>query len=231
MKSVAILLFFMLAVFDCRSQVTSFEIDKTKLDTALMKTLAGIYREDQSPRLALIALMRLNAGKRATDSLIKVIGEKDSINLIKVKAIISKYGWPGPQTVGINGSQALFLVVQHADLKTQEYYLPFIEDAEKSGKILSSDVAILEDRIAVRKGERQAYGSQGFTDRNTGKQYIYPIADPDNLDKRRAARGLSPMSAYLQSMGLKWNLEEYKKLLPEIEKAAADRARQDGNGH
>ncbi len=36
--------------------------------------------------------------------------------------------------------------LQHADLPTQEKYLPMIRQAEKDGKTLSSNLALLEDR-------------------------------------------------------------------------------------
>jgi hypothetical protein len=51
------------------------------------------------------------------------------------------------------------MVIQHADLPMQERYLPMIRKAERDGEILSSNLAIMEDRIAMRHGEKQIYGS------------------------------------------------------------------------
>jgi len=45
----------------------------------------------------------------------KKMREVDSINLAKVKAILEKYGWLGPQDIGRKANLALFLVIQHAD--------------------------------------------------------------------------------------------------------------------
>jgi hypothetical protein len=73
-----------------------------------------------------------------------------------VTGILDRYGWLGAQEVGM------------------EKYLPMIQKAEKEGKILSSNLAIPEDRVAMRKGEKQIYGSQVITDRTTGKRYMYP---------------------------------------------------------
>src|SRR5437868_12407246 len=47
----------------------------------------------------------------------------DSTNLVVVESLIKKYGWPGKSFVGERGNQAVFLVNQHADIKTQEKYL------------------------------------------------------------------------------------------------------------
>lgn len=195
------------------SQVTSFIIDEGQINNELSNSLDSIYNDDQSYRIMLFELMNNNASQKDIDSVRAIIKEKDRINLIKVEKIISQYGWLGPQEVGINGSQALFLVIQHSDLATQQKYLSIIREAEKEGKILSSNLAILEDRITMREGRKQLYGSQGFKDNETGIRYIYPIFDPDNLDKRRESMGMSPMKEYVND----WNLDEYKQKLPEIE--------------
>jgi hypothetical protein len=195
------------------SQVTSFSIDDTKLNKSISDSLGAIYKSDQSTRLAYIQAKQQNKPTAFVDSLMKIMKETDDKNLKKVNAIVREYGWLGPQNVGIDGAQGLFLVIQHADLKTQEYYLPIIRQAEKEGKILSSNLAILEDRICMRNGRKQIYGSQGFTDQETGKKYIYPIGNIDGLEDRRKAMGLPPMKDYIKE----WDLEQYKIDLPNIE--------------
>jgi len=194
-------------------QVTSFNIDNSNLNVPLMHQLDSIYKLDQSTRNTYLAAKQRKEPDLIIDSLLKEMHITDQENLVKVNAIIKRFGWLGPQKVGINGAQGLFLVIQHADLKTQEYYLPIIRNAEKRGEILSSNLAILEDRICMRSGKKQIYGSQGFTDGQTGKKYIYPIIDIDNLDKRRNKMGMPPMQDYVKG----WNPEEYKKDLPNIE--------------
>ncbi|NVM67499.1 hypothetical protein FHW88_005827 [Mucilaginibacter sp. SG538B] len=200
------------------TQVTTFTIDSNKLNRSLMIVLDSIYQSDQSVRIKYLRAKRDNAQINVADSLQEVMHKTDSQNLIRVNAILTKYGWLGPQKVGITGSQALFLVIQHADLQTQQNYLPMIRAAEKNGEILSSNLAILEDRINMRTGKKQVYGSQGFTDKQTGKIYIYPIADIDHLDERRKAMGMPPMKDYSKN----WDAGKYKKQLPEIEKLARE---------
>jgi hypothetical protein len=112
---------------------------------------------------------------------------------------------------------ALFLVIQHADLATQEKYLPMIRLAEKDGKTLSSNLAILEDRVAMRRKQPQIYGSQVFSDTVTKKMYVYPMIDPDHLEDRRKSMGLQPMSEYMTNFNQAWDLETYKKELPFIQ--------------
>jgi hypothetical protein len=147
----------------------------------------------------------------------KNINEKDSINLIKVKSILDKYGWVGPDVVGGQGNLTLFLVIQHSDQATQEKYLPMMREAVKNGKAQGSSLALLEDRVALRQGKRQIYGSQIGRDPETQIYFVSPLEDPDNVDKRRAEVGLGTLSTYVSHWQIKWDVEQYKKDLPKIE--------------
>lgn len=195
------------------SQVTSFMINDEALNKPLKDSLESIYRSDQYIRIALSEALKAKKPKEYLDSIRTIMHQTDNDNLKWVKEIIKEKGWQSPQKVGMNASQGLFLVIQHADLQTQLEYLPLIQKVEKRGEILSSNLAILEDRINVRQGKIQFYGSQIFTDRVSGKEYPYPIADVDNLDKRRRAMGMPPMQTYIKD----WSTESYKKDLSIIE--------------
>jgi len=186
-----------------------------------MLTLDTIYNADQGSRYRMQDLSKAKATASQIDSARKAIHITDSLNLVKVVNIIDRYGWLGPQDVGMNGSQALFLVIQHASLATQQKYLPLIRTAEKNGKTLSSNLAILEDRINMREKKKQIYGSQVFKNKLTGEMCFYPIADPDHVDDKRKAMGLQPIADYAKLFNLTWDVAMYKKNLPEIEKAAS----------
>ena len=84
----------------------------------------------------------------------------DSTNQIYAEALISKYGWLGKSFVGVSGNQAIFLVIQHAGIKKQEKYLPLLIQSVKDGESRESDLALLQDRVLMRHGEKQIYGSQ-----------------------------------------------------------------------
>jgi len=186
---------------------------------SLKSVLDTVWDTDQGYRFKLIDLQK--NGKIGSDEykdLILTIKEADTINLRIVTKIIDKYGWLGSDVIGFKGNQVLFLVIQHADLITQEKYLPIIQRAAKEGKTLLSNLAILEDRVALRQGKRQIYGSQILLDPKTGNKYVQPIEDLENVDKRRSEVGLPTMNEYLQqSFQMKWDTEEYKKNLPIVE--------------
>lgn len=206
----AIILCMLCSILSLSAQVLSIEVDESKINKALSGKLDSLFLEDQNYRIEIEKLIEENASKNLIDSVASLMKAKDKKNLEIINGIIQEYGWLGPQDVGHNASFALFLVIQHADLATQQKYYPLIKQAEKEGKIVSSHVATLEDRIAVREGREQTYGSQRKYDSKTQRQYVYPLKDVDNLDSLRLSVGLSPMKEYEPG----WDVEEYKQYLP-----------------
>lgn len=188
-------------------------------DKVLEKELAQIYTDDQEIRGEFMNVYRASKpDKKKIDSIGKIMGRKDSINLIKVIKILDEKGWVGKNVVGTQGNQTLFLVIQHSDLKYQQKYLPMMREAVKNGNANPGNLAYLEDRVALREGKKQIYGSQSSMNKKTNKIRISPMIDPDNVDKRRAEVGLGTMAEYAAKMNIEWNLEEYKKELSETEK-------------
>jgi len=145
------------------------------------------------------------------------IPQKDSINLIIVKQILDERGWVGADVVGENGNRVLYFVIRGADFKTQEKYLPMLREAVSKGNAIAKDLALLEDRTALRKREKQIYGTQVSYDIERGERYVLPLLDPDNVDKRRAEVGLETIQEYISKWNMTWDVEEYKKRLPEYE--------------
>lgn len=187
-------------------------------DKNLQAKLLVLYEDDQSIRQQYIsAQKKFGHQSKQVDSLRVIMIYKDSINLIKITEILDKYGWVGADKVGGQANQTLFLVIQHSDLKTQQKYLPMMREAVKIGNANGSALALLEDRVALGEGKRQIYGSQIGYDNETNKSFVLPLEDPDNVDKRRAAVGLGLLADYVKRWDIVWNIEEYKKQLPEIE--------------
>jgi hypothetical protein len=190
---------------------------KTCMFKALSAHLDTIYQDDQKYRMRLDAVMsKYGRDSKEMKTLASNMNRSDSVNLVKVEAILDKSGWPGPMLVGALGSEAIFLVIQHADLKTQEKYLPVMREAVKTHVARPADLALLEDRVAIGEGRKQIYGSQIEMDMDGS--FLAPLEDPDHVDERRETAGLEPLAEYLQNFHLAWNVEEYKKQLPSLEK-------------
>lgn len=184
----------------------------------LVAMLDSIYQDDQYYRKQIGTIEKeFGTDSFRMDSLWKIILEKDSINVVKITSILDQYGWLGADVIGQQGNMTLFLVIQHSDQAIQEKYLPLMREAVKNGKAKGSSLALLEDRVALRQGKRQIYGSQIGRNPVTGDYYVQPLEDPDNVDKRRSSVGLPPMSVYVNHWSLKWDPEQYKKDLPALE--------------
>ncbi|WP_297087943.1 DUF6624 domain-containing protein [uncultured Draconibacterium sp.] len=218
MKKIPILLF--LSYFFCNylfGQTTGQEA--VLLNPQLAAMLDTIYTDDQEDRLQINTIGKKHGwDSEALKAHLKRIEVKDSVNSIKVEKILDTYGWPGADCVGTKGNTALFLVVQHARLNLQEKYLPLMREAVSKGNARGKDLAFLEDRVALRKGEKQIYGTQIAPDPETGNYLILPLIDPANVNKRRAELKLSTFEDYIADFGLTWNVEAYQQQLPELVK-------------
>ena len=187
------------------------------LNKPLMARLDSIYYDDSNDRiLEEEEVKKYGFNSKEVKARWKIINYKDSINILKVSSILDTYGWLGADIVGNQGNLALFLAVQHTSLKTQEKYLPLMREAVNKGNANGRDLALLEDRVAMRQEKKQVYGTQIRMDKDGG-YFLFPIEDPDNVDKRRALVGLEPLADYLSNWKLTWNIEQYKKDLPSIE--------------
>jgi hypothetical protein len=190
-----------------QSLVEQVKKNKAKADAKLNKPLIvqldSIYAEDQNYRHQVKRIKeKYGLDSKEMKDLWKIINRKDSINLIAVKKILTTYGWLGPDVIGARGNSTLFLVIQHADQKTQEYYLPVMREAVKIGNAYPDDLALLEDRVALGQGKKQRYGTQSTVDSVSGKWVIAPIDDEENVNKRRAEVGLGPIEEYAKQFGI-----------------------------
>jgi hypothetical protein len=180
----------------------------------LVKQLDTIYRDDQSDRLKLDSVnKKFGYNSKEMDALQYSMGQKDSINIIKVKAILDNYGWLGADEVGRRGNLCIFIVIQHADTEDQKKYLPMMRQAVQKGKAEPANLALLEDRLALEDGKKQIYGSQVALDTKTGKYYINPIEDEPNVNNRRATVGLEPLEYYVAQWGIVYKLPKDTKVV------------------
>ena len=187
-------------------------------DKPLVAILDSIYTEDQKYRRQIDKIEeKYGRDSEEMKAHWRLINEKDSINLIKIKKIQDERGWLGADIIGGQGNSTLFLVIQHSDLETQLKYLPMMREAVKNGNANASSLALLEDRVALRQGKRQIYGSQIGRDQETGEYFVSPLIDPENVDKRRAEVGLGTLAEYVNHWGMTWDIEIHKKRTAKIE--------------
>ena len=110
--------------------------------------------------------------------------------------IIRERGWPGKPLVGADGAHAAWLLVQHADAdrEFQERCLKQMKKA-RHGEVAPEDIAYLEDRVRVGKGQPQIYGTQLKT--VGGEMKLKEVEDRATLNQRREEVGMMPIEVYL----------------------------------
>lgn len=165
-----------------------------KFNDSLASILEKIYESDQTIRGEMSKLrQKYNTASPEYKDLARRMQVTDSINLVLVTSLIDQYGWLSKAVVGKTGNSAIWLVIQHADLATQEKYYPIMEKAVQENKASKKDLAYLEDRILMRQGKKQLYGTQYKLDPETNEMKLWEVEDPDRLNERRTSIGLPPM--------------------------------------
>ncbi len=196
-------------------RTTAFAQAPISLATAdsLIRELSVIEESDQYYRQQMEAVQQKSGGdSKDMKQLMCSMKKADSLNLAKVSAILERYGWPGAEAIGSSANTTLFMVIQHSDLAQQDRYLPVMRKAVKEGKASASQLALLEDRVALLHHQKQRYGSQVKWDMKTNEYSLLPLEDPQHVDERRKAVGLQPLKDYLKSCcDLDWNVEAYLK--------------------
>jgi len=187
---------------------TLLELNKANrfknVDTALKNKL--LLARDNGQRHFRSGIM--DSLQRANDTIgLRMVS--DSINYIRaanayfLDSVIKALGrWPGYDVVGIQGSRAAGLIVQHADhfVDFQKRSLILMNEALKKNNATPHNVAFLFDRVMVNTGGNQRFGTQF-----RGAEALNLI-DIENVDIHRRSFGLESFESYRQRMMRRFNL-------------------------
>lgn len=159
-----------------------------------------MFTEDQKWR---IESQNLNTGK--TSAYAETVIDRnmtiaDSVNMIKAKTIIAKYGFPGFDLVGEEYSNGFWAIIQHCDndVEFQQRVLELLRKQVRLHNASAANYALLQDRVLINTGKKQLYGTQVRYNPQTKNAKPLPIEDSVNVDNRRKSVGLSPLNEYLK---------------------------------
>ncbi|ARS36699.1 DUF6624 domain-containing protein [Pontibacter actiniarum] len=191
------------------------------------KALLQISDRDQGIRLLVMEAYKKYG--RESDEARKVrstMKRVDAESAAGIQQVLDRYGWLSADEVGYFANQAYFLAVQHVgDAVVQQKYLPVLRKAVEAGSAKPWHYAFLQDRILMNQGKPQIYGTQKVVSDDPDKSYIIPLQDPDHVDSLRAEVGLGLLKDDLEEVGMRWDVEAYKRRLPEIERMYRERFR------
>jgi hypothetical protein len=139
----------------------------------LTPALEQLYDSDQASRIGLAP-------------------SNDIWNIRRLEEIVAECGWPDSELVGRKAALGAFLVLQHAPLDLQLRYISLLREAAEKGQLVVGTLPLLEDRILVRQGLPQSYGTQFLN----GCE-LHDIADPESVEARREAAGLPSRQEYV----------------------------------
>jgi hypothetical protein len=178
----------------------------TELISSIKSELQEILKTDQATRQEIQhALDTHSRGSAEVKALWQKQSQIDENNRKRVSDILEQYGWPELSDFGdLSAARAILLVIQHGDLEYQLQYFDRAEQAAESGNLQPYLFALLKDRVLVRQGKKQIYGSQVRIDNVTGNAYFLPIEDEANVDTRRSAVGLEPIAEYGAHYGISY---------------------------
>lgn len=206
-----------LAVTSCDTEGGSQPKQKAVTEIHEMKTftvnlvaqLDSIWIAEQGPLRKRDAMFKKYGADSEQYAKYQAIYEKNHIvNEAKIKAILAD-GWPELQVIGDMGNRTICNVLQHSDYETRMAYLPLMKQAVNDGQLSAQLLVRAEDRLATDRGELQIYGGQMKYDPETKSLKLWPVLDPENIDKRRAEVGLGPIAEFLKMrFDYEWNLEE-----------------------
>ena len=221
MKYLYISILIILASCSNRNTTKTERLANDNDDVNLIAILDTIWKTEQEPiryRDSLIA--KYGAEAEIVKEQETIIKKNHAINEKKVAAILDVYGWPTKEMIGEQGNWTICNVIQHSDNEVRIKFLPMMRQAVKEKKLEPRFLVRAEDRIATERGDLQIYGGQMKYYPETKSFNVWPVYDPENIDKRRAEIGLEPIAVFLKNrFDFEWNLEEQIKRTREFELA------------
>ena len=171
--------------------------------------LERLFDLDQAGRVAEekidISISRLDNIQRmvAMDKVWSEIQDHDLADQKALKAMMPAKGWFSGEAYSKKASLAAFLIVQHAgkDPELMRQTLAKLEPLAKTSAVYGGQYALMYDRVALEFDHKpQRFGSQ--VECRQGAWRPRDLEDPEHVDQRRKAVGLSETEAeYLKHFG------------------------------
>ncbi|AXT55209.1 hypothetical protein D1815_05345 [Aquimarina sp. AD1] len=218
-----ILLFSLALLLNCSNKTKAEEhvlVKEEEENENLISLIDQIWTTEQTPirlRDSLIVIYGVDSELAKEQQVI--IDKNHIINESRVKSVLEKYGWPTKEMIGERGNWTICNVIQHSDNEVRIQYLPMMRQAVKDKKLEPRFLVRAEDRIATERGDLQIYGGQMKYYPETKSFNLWPVFDPENIDKRRTAIGLDSIAIFLKNrFDFEWNIEEQIRRTREFEK-------------
>ena len=177
------------------------------MNDALRSELLAMREKDISTRASLVE--RGELGDNEYHPEMKLVHEENNKRIIE---IVKKYGWPLESEVGEDGAEAAWLIVQHAVLEPefQEQCIGLLKQAVEIGEAKGWFLAYLQDRVLIRQGKPQMYGTQHEV--VNGCMKPMETESPEEVNKRRELLGIWTQEEHTASLQSDYDNIQINKL-------------------
>ncbi len=132
--------------------------------------------------------------------------ETDYENLSTVVSIIESCGLPGLDELTQSQFNAIWMALHHSpETQYMKEYFPLFKEAKSNGDMRPQDYATVRDRMLMRDGKPQIYGTQI----RNGK--LYNLSDPEYVNQRREEVRLGQIEGYLARFNIEFNIEQKER--------------------
>ena len=157
----------------------------------IIAMLDTIWTTEQQPITLRDSMIELHGVDSKEAEKYQLIYEKNHlINEEKITNLLDSKGWPEKSVIGEQGNWTICNVIQHAENDVRIKYLPMMKEAVLANQLLPRFLVRAQDRIATEQGQLQIYGGQMKYYPDTKSFNVWPVFEPENIDKRRAEIGL-----------------------------------------
>ena len=160
---------------------------------AISEELRAMLAEDQEVRQRWLKDQKTEAIREE----VRALGKKHTARLDE---IIAAHGWPGKTLLGEGYASAGWTIAQHGGPEFLERMLPLMYDAVIKRELDESLYATSLDRVLIRRGMKQMYGTQFDVDAATGKCQPLPIENPEQVEERRKRAGMDSLADYTKEL-------------------------------
>jgi len=127
--------------------------------------------------------------------------KSDLENVMFLKRIVRKQGWPLISVHGVEASKDAWLIVQHADQfpEFQSAVLGTMTSLVSRQEVDGKSYALLFDRVALSQGRPQRFGTQ-FGKGKGDCVAARPVENPSDIDALRSSVGLESLKDYARKI-------------------------------
>ena len=137
-----------------------------------------------------------------TKAALQQLTQADSQMLRSFVSLERQYGWPMESVEGPEAITGAFMIVDHADLRTQRHYIAKLRIATRLKEMPYQNYVTFVDRVLVKNGKKQVLGTQSeeeFLADGSRRRYLLPIRNLRKAEALRHEYGLDSLAPKLRN--------------------------------